>query len=393
MKIAFLTAGGIAPCLSSSIGMLINKYSSLDDSIEFIGYLNGYKGLLKGNKINLNVNDIDIINSFGGSLLGNSRVKLTNIIDCIKKGYIKKNQNPLEVAADQLISDNVDVLHTIGGDDTNITAGDLLKYINKKNYKITVVGLPKTIDNDVYPIKQTLGAHTAAEQTAVFFKNIVNENTTSSRQLIIHEVMGRNCGWLTAYSALLYMDSIKNKIFLPELNLNKEKWSIHSIYIPEQNIDFKKESLRLKKIMDKHDCVNIFLSEGAGLHNIIEEMKNNNEEIKYDAFGHVRLDEINPGIWFGKYFKKTLNADKVLIQKSGYFSRSSSPNDNDISLIDKSTHKAVKCGLKNINGVIGLHEKSDKIECIDFSEIKGGKIFDVNQDWFLKLLKSINQSV
>ena len=241
MKVAFLTAGGIAPCLSSSIGILMDKYSLLDNSIEFIGYLNGYKGLLKGNKIDLIAKDTNIINSFGGSLLGNSRVKLTNITDCIDNGYVKPGQNPIEVAAEQLINDKVDVLHTIGGDDTNTTAGDLFKYISDKNYKITVVGLPKTIDNDVYPIKQTLGAHTAAEQTAVFFNNIVNENTTSSRQLIIHEVMGRNCGWLTAYSALLYKNSLKNKKFLPELNLNKEKWDIHAIYIPEEKIGIRLE--------------------------------------------------------------------------------------------------------------------------------------------------------
>ena len=58
----------------------------------------------------------------------------------------------------------------------------------------------------MYPISQTLGALTAAEESAKFFNNIVSENTTSSRQLIIHEVMGRNCGWLTAYSAYLYLN-------------------------------------------------------------------------------------------------------------------------------------------------------------------------------------------
>ena len=66
------------------------------------------------------------------------------------------------------------------------------------------MGLPKTVDNDVFPVAQTLGAWTAAEQSAIFFENIVNENTTSRRQLIIHEVMGRHCGWLTAKSAQDY---------------------------------------------------------------------------------------------------------------------------------------------------------------------------------------------
>ena len=114
--------------------------------------------------------------------------------DCISKGYIKKGEVPLDVAAKQLIKDEVTILHTIGGDDTNTTAADLSNYLKQNNYNLTVVGLPKTIDNDVFPISQTLGAWTAAEQGAIFFENIVNENTTSDRQLIIHEIMGRHWG-------------------------------------------------------------------------------------------------------------------------------------------------------------------------------------------------------
>ena len=393
MKIAFLTAGGIAPCLSSSIGFLLKEYYDYDSETEFIGYLNGYKGLLKGDSIRLSYNDINVINSFGGSFLGNSRVKLTNVKDCVKNNYISKNEDPLEVAANQLINDNIDVLHTIGGDDTNTTAGDLVKYIEKKGHKIIVVGLPKTIDNDVIPIKQTLGAYTAAEQSAVFFENIVNENTTSSRQLIIHEVMGRNCGWLTAFSAFLYRKKLELKTFLPQLNLDKIKWDIHAIYIPEIDIDLDKESLRLKEIMNQYDCVNIFLSEGAGLDTIINEMKKNNEKIEYDAFGHVRIDEINPGMWFAKHFKDSLNADKVLVQKSGYFARSAAPNKTDLELIEKSANKAFECAINKESGVIGIHEISNKIECINFSEIKGGKKFDVKSNWFVELYEEINESI
>ena len=89
-----------------------------------------------------------------------------------------------------MVSDGVNILHTIGGDDTNTMAAQLSFYLKKNGYDLTVVGLPKTVDNDVFPVAQTLGAWTAAEQSAIFFENIVNENTTSRRQLIIHEVMG-----------------------------------------------------------------------------------------------------------------------------------------------------------------------------------------------------------
>ena len=395
MRVAFLTAGGLAPCLSSSIGLLIEQYSKLDIEVEFFAYKNGYKGLLKGDIISIPnhiANNVENIISYGGSFIGNSRVKLTNIEDCIKNLYIKKDEDPLTKAANQLKKDKIEILHTIGGDDTNTTAGDLVKYLNENNYNLTVVGLPKTVDNDVYPIDQTLGAYTAAEQGSLFFNNIVNENTTSSRQLIIHEVMGRNCGWLTAATAYEYRKLLSNKTFIPEIQLDKKKWDIHAIYLPEQNFDFKKECLRLNKIMNEIDCVNIFLSEGAGLDTILNEMKSNGEDIKYDAFGHVRLDEINPGLWFAKNFKNELNADKVLVQKSGYFSRSAAPNSKDLNLIRKSSQVAIKSALNNQSGVIGLDEdNNNKMCCIKFERIKGGKPFNVNIDWYKNMLKEINQ--
>ena len=394
MKIAFLTAGGIAPCLSSSISMLIQEYKKQNIDCEFIGYLYGYKGLLVDQKIIISQDfNFNKLCDFGGSFLGNSRVKLTNIEDCIHHGYIKKGETPLDVAANQLKKDKIDILHTIGGDDTNSTAGDLVKFLSEKNYNLTVVGLPKTIDNDIYPIAQTLGAYTAAEQTNIFFQNIVNENTTSSRQLIIHEIMGRNCGWLTAYSAYLYRQSLKNKKFLPELLLDKEKWDIHAVYIPEINYDFENEYLRLKKIMDVYDCVNIFFSEGAGLDMVVQDMINKNEEVDYDAFGHVRIDNINPGQWFAKIFKEKLSADKVLVQKSGYFSRSSKPNVNDLKLIRDSAVFAVKSALNQNNGVVGIREDAEKVSLISFEDIKGGKPFNVRLGWFNDLLKDIKQII
>ena len=393
MKVAFLTAGGIAPCLSASIVSLIKFYNNTSVSVQFIGYLNGYKGLLKGNSINIpkNLHEYEKdIYSFGGSFIGNSRVKLSNIKDCIKNNYIKSNEIPLEVAARQLVKDKVNVLHTIGGDDTNTTAADLVEYLNKHNYKLTVVGLPKTIDNDIIPLKQTLGAYTAAEHTSIFFKNIVNENTTSSRQLIIHEVMGRHCGWLTAYSAYLYTKNLNKKSFIKDIGLNKNKWAIHAVYIPEKEFDLDLESDRLNQIMDKYDCVNIFLSEGAGIDNIVKEKEQNGENINRDAFGHVRLDEINPGIWYSNYFKNKLNCDKVLVQKSGYFSRSAHPNKEDLELINTHAELGVKCAIKSDSGVIGIDDNNGKLSCIKFDRIKGGKPFNTNVDWFKKLLKEIH---
>ncbi len=394
MKVALLTSGGIAPCLSASIGRLVENYIKKYPNIEIIGYLNGYKGLLQGKKISFPKSIIKNISSFytfGGSPLGNSRVKLTNIEDCISKGYIKKDQNPLKIAADQLVKDKISILHTIGGDDTNTTAADLSAYLKEHNYSLTVVGLPKTVDNDVFPISQTLGAWTAAEQGAIFFENIVNENTTSDRQLIIHEVMGRHCGWLTAATAHEYRKRLSNFSFLNEINVCKKKWDIHSILIPEKDIDFEKECNRLNQVMEKYDCVNIFLSEGAGLNTIVNEKEKLGNKIERDAFGHVRLDDLNPGKWFAKEFSKRLKANKVLIQKSGYFSRSAKANAKDLKLIFDCADLAMVSAINSKSGVVGLDEdNSNHLSCIDFKRIKGGKPFDINQSWYTQMIDEIN---
>jgi len=395
MRIAFLTAGGIAPCLSASIGRLIKNYSAKDSSIEMLGYLHGYKGLLSGNSIVITqpiIDASDILYQFGGSPIGNSRVKLSNIEDCINQGYIKEGENPLEVAAKQLIKDKINVLHTIGGDDTNTTAGEIVKYLTQIGYALTVVGLPKTVDNDVSPIQQTLGAWTAAEQGAIFFENIANENTTSSRQLVIHEIMGRNCGWLTAATAYEYRRRLENRKFIPSFLLEKERWDIDAVFIPEMSIDIERESQRLRKCMDAKDCVNIFLSEGAGINSIVSQIESKGEIVARDAFGHVRLDEINPGQWFAKQFSKKIDSDKVLVQKSGYFARSAKPNKKDLDLIFQSADMAVSCALNMQSGVIGLDEDNrNQLSCIDFERINGGKLFNIQTDWFQSLLQDINQ--
>ena len=395
MKIAFLTAGGIAPCLSASIGALIEAYNESAPKAELMGYLNGYQGLLLGKSIAIppSVREkIDILYEYGGSPIGNSRVKLTNVKDCVKRGYVKEGEDPLKLAADQLVKDGVNILHTIGGDDTNTMAAQLSFYLKENDYDLTVVGLPKTVDNDVFPITQTLGAWTAAEQGAIFFENIANENTTSHRQLIIHEVMGRNCGWLTAYTAKVYHDRLKQRNFLPEILIDQPRWDVDAVYIPEMDMDFEAECARLKSLMDEKDSVNVFLSEGAGTDAIIKEMEASGEQVERDAFGHVALDTLNPGQWFAKQFTDRLGAEKTLVQKSGYFGRSAAPNQQDLELIKASGKLGVSMALQSRSGVIGLDDdKGSELSLIDFKRIKGGKPFDYTVNWFNTLMAEIGQ--
>ena len=204
--------------------------------------------------------------------------------------------------------------------------------------------------------------------------------------------MGRNCGWLTAYSAKEYRDSLKNKKFIPEILIEKKRWDVDAIFIPELKIDFDHECDRLKKRMDEKDCINIFLSEGAGTDTIVAEMESKNQKVERDAFGHVALDSLNPGQWFAKEFSKKLKADKTLVQKSGYFARSAAPGERDLKLIRDSAKMAVDYAMMGKSGLIGMDDELDgKLAKIDFERIKGGKPFDVNNQWFQKMLKEIGQ--
>lgn len=394
-KVAILTAGGLAPCLNSAVGSLIERYTEIDPSIEIICYHGGYKGLLLGDSypVTAQVREkAGLLQGFGGSVIGNSRVKLTNVKDCVKRGLVKEGEDPQKVAADQLVKDGVDILHTIGGDDTNTAAADLAAFLGKNNYGLTVIGLPKTVDNDVYPIRQSLGAWTAAEQGARYFMNVVAENNANPRMLIVHEVMGRNCGWLTAATAQAYRHLLDQREWLPELGLSRESYEVHGVFVPEMSVDLAAEAKRLREVMDKVDCVNIFVSEGAGVEAIVAEMQAKGQEVPRDAFGHIKLDAVNPGKWFGEQFAQMIGAEKTLIQKSGYFARAAAANIDDMRLIKSCADLAVECAFRRESGVIGHDEDQGNIlRAIEFPRIKGGKPFDIETPWFTDTLKSIGQ--
>jgi diphosphate-dependent phosphofructokinase len=394
-KIAMLTAGGLAPCLSAAVGSLIERYTQVSPEADIIGYRGGYRGLLTGHSLSISAADraqSPILRLHGGSPLKNSRVNLGNIEDCLKRGLIQPGENPFTVAGEQLKRDQVTILHTIGGDDTNTAAAALASHLGRMNYRLTVVGLPKTVDNDILPIRQSMGAATAAEQGARFFENIVNEHSSSSRTLIVHEIMGRNSGWLTASTARAWRTKLSTLKFAPGLNLSHREKDIDAVYLPELTPDIPAEAARLKRAMDEKDCVNLFISEAACAAEVVSDMESRGQKVARDPFGHVKLDEINAGEWFARRFGKLIGAEKTLVQKSGYFARSAAANGEDLKLIGDMVRVAVDQALAGRSGVIGEDEERGGIlSVIDFTRIKGGKPFDIETSWFRALLSDIGQ--
>jgi pyrophosphate--fructose-6-phosphate 1-phosphotransferase len=394
-KVAMLTAGGLAPCLSSAVGGLIERYSDVAPDIEMIAYRSGYQGVLLGDSIKITPamrEKAPLLHRYGGSPIGNSRVKLTNAADLVKRGMVKEGENPLRVAAERLATDGITILHTIGGDDTNTTAADLAAYLGANGYDLTVVGLPKTVDNDVVPIRQSLGAWTAAEVGAHFFDNVSNEQTAAPRTLVIHEVMGRHCGWLTAATARAYIQRTSSYEYAEGFMMSAELKNIDGIYLPEMVFNINEEAERLKAVMDKTGHVTLFVSEGAALDAIVAEREAAGETVKRDAFGHVKIDTINVGNWFQKQFAGLIGAERSMVQKSGYFARSAPANGEDLRLIQGMVDLAVESALNKVSGVTGHDEgQGGKLRTIEFPRIKGGKHFDISAKWFAEVMEHVGQ--
>jgi pyrophosphate--fructose-6-phosphate 1-phosphotransferase len=211
--------------------------------------------------------------------------------------------------------------------------------------------------------------------------------------LIVHEVMGRNGGWLTAATALAHHQWVKDAEFAEWLENSAGRWDVHGVFVPERPFDITEEAKRLRAIMDSGDGVNLFISEGAGVSEIVAAMEAGGEEVPRDPFGHVQLDKINPGLWFAGQFAAELGADKVLVQKSGYFSRSAAANSADLALIRSYTDYAVEAALRGESGVVGQdEERGGELRAIEFDRIRGGKKFDVSVPWFTELLGEIGQT-
>ena len=121
-------------------------------------------------------------------------------------------------------------------------------------------------------------------------------------------------------------------------------------------------------------------------------MEAQGQEVQRDAFGHVKLDSINPGKYFADTISTMIGAEKVLVQKSGYFARAAPSNNADLKLIAQTAKMAVECAVSRTSGVVALDEdQGDVMRCIEFPRIKGGKAFNTKVEWFTTMLQEIGQ--
>ena len=200
-RVGILTSGGDCPGLNAAIrGVARAAYEMFD--AEIIGIRNGYGGLIEGDYQEMRKKQFSGILTLGGTILGTSRTPFRNM------RIIEENGVDKVAAMKKTYKDlKLDCLVTLGGNGTHKTANLL------SEEGLNVIGLPKTIDNDIYGTDFTFGFHTAVDIATEVIDRI-HTTASSHRRCMVIEIMGNKAGWLTLYSGVAGGADV---ILLPEI--------------------------------------------------------------------------------------------------------------------------------------------------------------------------------
>jgi 6-phosphofructokinase 1 len=330
MKIGILTGGGDCPGLNPVIRAVVRK--AINEGHQVLGIKNGWKGLIENDTLELDLNSISGILPKGGTILGTSR---TNPY---------KKENGLQLAKDNYKKIGLDALIAVGGEDTLGVASKLIKDGIKN-----IVGVPKTIDNDLSCTDYTFGFDTALN-TATECIDKLHTTAESHHRIIVVEVMGRHAGWIALESGIAGGADI--------------------ILIPEIPIDLKEVCEVIKKRHDRGKTFSIVVvAEGAKF----KEGDLVLQEQKLDEFGHVRLGGI--GETLGVEIEKRTGYE-TRVSVLGHIQRGGTPSAFDRVL-------GTRLGVKAVELV--LAKKFGKMVALS-----GNKIIEVPIEEAVSALKTVD---
>ena len=188
IRVGILTSGGDCPGLNATLrGVAKALYHRMGDKVEIVGIMNGYDGLINGNYREMSPDEFSGILTVGGTILGTKRTPF-------KKMRVVEDDKVDKVAAmkKNYRAAKLDCLLCLGGNGTHKTANLL------SQEGLNIIGLPKTIDNDIYGTDVTFGFHTAVDIATDVIDRIHTTAGSHSRVMCI-EIMGNKAGWLTLY--------------------------------------------------------------------------------------------------------------------------------------------------------------------------------------------------
>lgn len=268
-RIGILTSGGDCPGLNAAIrGVAKASYELMGDSIELIGIVGGYTGLINGEYKTMNKMDFSGILTRGGTILGTSRQPFKQI-QVIGEDNVDKVSNMIANYKKM----KLDCLLTLGGNGTHKTANLL------SQNGLNVIGLPKTIDNDLYGTDKTFGFHTAVEIGTEVIDRLHTTATSHSRVMVV-EIMGNKAGWLSLYTGVAGGADL---ILLPEMPFSyenvakavlkrKKEGHVFSIVVVAEGAFSKaEEKWKRKERIAKRGCTNVtplvqkYIEENTGI--------------------------------------------------------------------------------------------------------------------------------
>lgn len=335
-RIGVLTGGGDCPGLNAVIRAIVRRARDLGD-YEIVGIKHGWKGLLEAETRTLKREDVTGILYRGGTILGTSR---TNIF---------KTPEITEQATKNFKKLKLDCMIAIGGEDTLGAA----KKLSDMGYN--VIGVPKTIDNDLNGTDFTFGFDTAV-QIATEAVDRLHTTAESHDRVLVCEVMGRHAGWIATYAGIA--------------------GGADAILIPEKPIDIDEVCQMVKERHDNGMCFSIIVvAEGAKLQTK-EGDKETLSSNQVDDFGHVRLGGI--GQVLSKLIeKKTGYETRVTVL--GHIQRGGTPTAHDRVL-------ATRYGVAAINAAHGGRYGI-------FVALRGNEIVEVPLSEVTARLKTIDESL
>lgn len=347
MKIGVLTGGGDCPGLNAVIRAVVRKSLSLGH--ECLGIREGWKGMLENNYTPLNMESVSGILHRGGTILGTSR---TNVY---------KVENGEAILKENMEKNGIDCIVAIGGEDTLGVASKLAAS------GVKVVGVPKTIDNDLNATDYTFGFDTAVNIATEAIDRL-HTTAESHNRVIVVEVMGRHAGWIAVYSGIAGGADI--------------------ILIPEKPFSFDEvvDILKQRHARGKSFSI-VVVSEGAKLQTEEESDKDGSfvlTSMKKDSFGHVRLGGIG-NILAEEIEKKTGFETRATIL--GHIQRGGTPSAYDRVLATRFGVFAVELLVAEKFGYMAalqgseivaasLQEAVGKLKTVDM------KLFDVASTFF-----------
>jgi 6-phosphofructokinase 1 len=321
-RAGIVTCGGLCPGLNNVIRSLFLELYYGYGITEVLGFRGGYGGLdpaCPAEPVKITPQFIDGIHQKGGTILGSSR-------------------GPVDVcrAVDNLIARGVNILFTIGGDGTQRGANDFYQEARKRGHPLSVVGVPKTIDNDVGFVSRTFGFFSAVEEAARVLDCAHTEARSVQGGIGLVKLMGRHAGFVTAGAVVANQDV--NFALIPEVPFS---------------LDAFLAALKQRMLMKSHAVIAV--AEGAGQ----DLLAANGRE--RDASGNVKLKDIGP--FLGEKIAAFFKAEKIPVVlryfDPSYQVRSRPANCEDALLCDLFARNAVHAAMAGKTGVVigFLHER------------------------------------